>query len=190
MNVPNQLTVARFGLTILFLIVFLADFPYSNTASLVLFSLAALTDYYDGMIARRDQLITNFGILMDPMVDKILTCSAYIALVGEGKVASWIAIVIVSREISITGLRLLAASKNKILPAEKLGKYKTTSQMIALISLLTISSYPEWGDIGSWIFSSWAGPFTTLSVWISAALTLISGVFYMWKNKDLFINDL
>lgn len=190
MNVPNQLTIARFFLTILFLIVYFVDFPFSNTVALTLFSLAALTDYYDGKIARRDKLITNFGILMDPMVDKILVCSAYIAMVGEGRVAAWVAIVIVSREIAITGLRLLAASKDMILPAEKLGKYKTTSQMVALIALLTVSSYPEWGALGSLVFSSWAEPFTWLSVWISALLTLVSGIFYLWKNRELFINDL
>ena len=112
MNLPNQLTVSRFLLTIAFVAAIYSPIPYHETIAMVLFITAAITDYYDGMIARRDKLITNFGILMDPLVDKILVCSAFIAFVGRGWLPAWMAVIIVARELAVTGLRLLAASKN------------------------------------------------------------------------------
>ena len=115
-----------------------------NTLALVFFSLAGVTDFLDGRIARRRRLITNFGILMDPLADKIMTCSAFIAFVESThlnpnapvKVAAWMVIIIVARELAITGLRLLAASKNVVLAAENFGKHKTVSQIVAIIALL------------------------------------------------------
>ena len=112
MNLPNKLTVSRFLLTVAFLAAIFSEFPYHETAALVLFGMASLTDYFDGKIARRDKLITNFGILMDPLADKILVCSAFIAFVGRGLMPAWMVVIIVARELAITGLRLLAASKN------------------------------------------------------------------------------
>src|SRR5471032_92619 len=113
MNLPNKLTLSRLVLTVVFLVaLFLRSrIPFSETIALLLFSIASLTDYFDGKIARRDKLITNFGILMDPLADKILVCSAFIAFVGERWIPAWMAVVIVARELAITGLRLLAASK-------------------------------------------------------------------------------
>ncbi|MEQ2007418.1 MAG: CDP-alcohol phosphatidyltransferase family protein, partial [Limisphaerales bacterium] len=130
MNLPNQLTVSRFVLTGLFLVAMFSRSPVNDTIALVLFSIAGLTDYFDGKIARERKLITNFGILMDPLADKILTCSAFIALVERAKfnpgsgslpavsVEAWMAVLIVARELAITGLRLLAASKGVTLAAE------------------------------------------------------------------------
>src|SRR6266480_1321648 len=141
MNLPNQLTISRFILTVAFLAVIFSGFPYHETLALLLFSAASLTDYFDGMIARRDKLITNFGILMDPLADKILTCSAFIAFVGRGTVPAWMAIIIVGRELAITGLRLLAANKNVVLAAEGYGKHKTISQIVAILALLLADSY-------------------------------------------------
>ncbi|MGA3180554.1 MAG: CDP-diacylglycerol--glycerol-3-phosphate 3-phosphatidyltransferase, partial [Verrucomicrobiota bacterium] len=122
MNVPNQLTVSRFVLTVAFLLVVFSSFPYHESIALLLFSAASLTDYFDGRIARRDKLITNFGILMDPLADKILVCSAFIAFVGLGWMQAWMVVIVVARELSITGLRLLAASKSLVLAAERFGK--------------------------------------------------------------------
>src|SRR5436190_2442604 len=107
MNVPNQLTLSRFVLTALFLIVFFARYKYADSIALFLFSAASLTDYFDGKIARRDNLITNFGILMDPLADKILVCSAFIAFVERGFMPAWMVVLVVGRELAITGLRLL-----------------------------------------------------------------------------------
>src|SRR6204780_5283815 len=123
MNVPNQLTVSRFVLTAAFLAVVFSGFPFHETIALLLFSTASLTDYFDGKIARRDKLITNFGILMDPLADKILACSAFIAFVGLGWMPAWMVVIIVARELAITGLRLLAASKNVVLAVEGYGKH-------------------------------------------------------------------
>src|SRR6266700_7750841 len=145
MNLPNRLTLARLVLTVFFLASMFWRGRFNNTIALVLFSLAGLTDYYDGKIARRDKLITNFGTLLDPLVDKIMTCSAFIAFVGRGTVPAWMAVIIVARELAITGLRLLAATKNVVLAAEGYGKHKTISQIVAIITLLIAESFGEWG---------------------------------------------
>src|ERR1017187_8029546 len=136
MNVPNQLTISRFVLTVAFLAVVFAGFQFHETLALLLFSAASLTDYFDGKIARRDHLITNFGVLMDPLADKILVCSTFIAFVGRGWMPAWMAVIVVARELAITGLRLLAASKNLVLAAEGFGKHKTISQIVAILSIL------------------------------------------------------
>src|SRR5512141_456786 len=138
MNVPNKLTISRFALTVVFLLVFFAAFPFSDTIALALFIAAGLTDYFDGKIARRDKLITNFGILMDPLADKILTCSAFIAFVDRNLMPAWMVVIIVARELAITGMRLLAASKNVVLAAEGFGKHKTISQIVTIVAVLTL----------------------------------------------------
>src|ERR1700761_6125542 len=148
MNVPNKLTISRFVLTAAFLAAAFPNFEYHETVALLLFSLASLTDYFDGKIARRDNLITNFGILMDPLADKILVCSAFIAFVGRGWLPAWMVVIVVARELAITGLRLLAASKNLVLAAERFGKHKTIPQIVAVLALLVLHSYFEWGPIG------------------------------------------
>src|SRR5881394_3925685 len=112
MNLPNKLTLSRFVLTVGFMFAIFYEFPYHVTVALLLFSAAGISDFLDGQIARRRKLITNFGILMDPLADKIMVCSAFIAFVDLHWLAAWMAVVIVGRELAITGLRLLAASKN------------------------------------------------------------------------------
>ena len=196
MNVPNRLTVARLVLTALFLMVVFAQIPFGETISLILFAVASLTDYYDGKIARRDKLITNFWILMDPLADKVLTCSAFIAFVEMGSVSAWMVVIIVARELAITGLRLLAASKNVVLAAERYGKHKTVWQIVAIISILTLASYPQWGAVGQWIFGweiagrTWIAWFTEVAKWGAVLLTLYSGVVYLWRNRELFLDDM
>src|SRR5881628_198115 len=152
MNLPNKLTISRFVLTLAFLAAIFSEIPYHETLALLLFSAASLTDYFDGKIARRDKLITNFGILMDPLADKILVCSAFIAFVGLGWIQAWMVVIIVARELAITGLRLLAASKNVVLAAEGYGKHKTISQIVAIIAILVFYSYQEWAPVGPFIF--------------------------------------
>src|SRR5579863_410899 len=149
MNLPNKLTLSRFVLTVVFLAAVFSNVRLHETAALVLFSLASLTDYFDGKIARRDKLITNFGILMDPLADKILVCSAFIAFVGLRWMSAWMAVIVVARELAITGLRLLAASKNLVLAAERFGKHKTISQIVAIVSVLVLHSYQQWGVVGN-----------------------------------------
>src|SRR5690349_10970468 len=119
MNLPNKLTLSRFVLTVAFLIVMFAEkIPLHETFALLFFSAAGISDFLDGQIARRRNLITNFGILMDPLADKIMVCSAFIAFVGLNWIPAWMVVIVVARELAITGLRLLAASKNVVLAAE------------------------------------------------------------------------
>ncbi|MEY2410033.1 MAG: CDP-diacylglycerol---glycerol-3-phosphate 3-phosphatidyltransferase [Verrucomicrobiota bacterium] len=196
MNLPNRLTVSRFILTVAFLVVVFIEFPYHDTAALTLFVIASITDWMDGAIARSRNLITNFGKLMDPLADKILVCSAFIAFVGHGWIAAWIAVVIVARELAITGLRLLAASKNVVLAAEGWGKHKTIWQMITIIAVLVRVSYGEWGAFGHAVFGfsvmgqPWVVPFAALSTWLTVALTFISGWLYLWRNRELYLRDM
>jgi len=198
MNLPNRLTVSRLALTILFLAAVFWRGRYNDSVALLLFVAASMTDYYDGKIARRDGLITNFGILMDPLADKILTCSAFIALVERGylgngtpvSVEAWMVVIIVARELAITGLRLLAASKQVVLAAEKYGKHKTISQIVAIISLLVLESYNEWGSWTNLVLKPWVPFFTRVALWVTVALTLTSGVIYLWRNRRLYLDDI
>lgn len=200
---PNQLTVSRFILTVLFLIAIFVEFPFSYTCALILFCTASITDYFDGKIARRDGLITTFGVLMDPLVDKILTCSAFIAFVGltseqsqkypwpsHNLIPAWMVVVIVARELAITGLRLLAASKNVVLAAEGYGKHKTISQIIAIISVLVLISYPEWGNWSLAVFDWWVPWFTEIAKWVAVLLTFLSGGLYLWHNRQLYLSEM
>ena len=197
MNLPNQLTISRFILTVAFLAVIFSGFPYHETMGLLLFSAASLTDYFDGKIARRDKLITNFGILMDPLADKILVCSAFIAFVDRGWMQGWMVVIIVARELAITGLRLLAASKNVVLAAEVYGKHKTIAQIVAIISMLILKSYAQWDGFGQMVFGfaildhrPWVGDFAIFSKWVAVALTFVSGGLYLWRNRALYLEDL
>ncbi len=230
MNLPNKLTTSRFVITIFFVPVMLWDsLPFNTTFALVLFVAGGITDILDGHLARKHGLKTDFGVLMDPLADKILVCSGFILLVGisiteqqqavilgeyylpeavavpgmpgNPLMPAWMVIVIVSRELAITGLRLLAANKQVVLPAENIGKRKTNFQFAAVISLLVIISYPEWGEvwgegiwlkffgfeIAGWPWSIW---FTLIATWGAVGLTLVSGIHYLWQNRDLYLKDM
>ncbi len=190
MNLPNQLTLSRMGLTVAFVAVMFSGLPLAETIALALFIVASLTDLYDGRIARRRKIITNFGILMDPLADKILVCSAFIVFVGRDLFPAWMTIVIVARELAITGLRLLAASKQVVLAAEGYGKHKTTSQIVAIISVLTLVSYPEWGGWAVAVFDFWVPWFTEAAKWVAVILTIVSGGLYLWRNRQIYLTDL
>ena len=197
MNLPNKLTVSRFALTAVFLWALFSPFRYNDTLALFVFLLAGLTDYLDGHLARSRKLITNFGKLMDPLADKILTCSAFIAFVESShlhpaapvKVGAWMVIVIVARELAITGLRLLAASKNIVLAAERFGKHKTISQIITINALLIVDASEEWPVVLKNIFADWLPRFAEIMLWITVALTAMSGVIYLWRNRALYLED-
>ncbi|HTA94788.1 MAG TPA: CDP-diacylglycerol--glycerol-3-phosphate 3-phosphatidyltransferase [Verrucomicrobiae bacterium] len=199
MNLPNKLTVSRFVLTALFLCALFCPWqiPFRNTLALFLFCIASFTDFLDGRIARKRNLITNFGILMDPLADKILICSAFVAFVESThlhpdapvKVAAWMVIIIVARELTITGLRLLAASKGVVLAAEKFGKHKTISQIVAIIALLVTDAKNEWPSSLQNIFQGWSVPFTEIALWLTVALTAASGMIYLWRNREIYLSD-
>ena len=195
MNLPNKLTVSRFVFTALFLVAFFCDrIPRHETLALIFFSLGGLTDFLDGEIARRRKLITNFGILMDPLADKILVCSAFIAFVEFRLVEAWMVVIIVGRELAITGLRMLAASKNQVLAAEGLGKHKTVSQLMTIISILVLLAYPQWGAFGK-LFAfplaghPWVWWFAIVWKWLAVALTIFSGVMYLWRNRAVYLDE-
>jgi CDP-diacylglycerol--glycerol-3-phosphate 3-phosphatidyltransferase len=197
MNLPNKLTASRFLLTVAFLGVMFSQGPYHETIALVLFCLAGVSDFLDGEIARRRKLITNFGILMDPLADKIMVCSAFIAFVGLHWFEPWMAVVVVARELAITGLRLLAASKNVVLAAERYGKHKTISQIVAIIAILVLHSYEQWNGFGRAIFGfhlifdgPWVGWFAEAAKWLSVILTFVSGWLYLWRNRALYLSDM
>ena len=198
MNLPNKLTSARFGLTVLFIWALFTPVKFHSTLALVLFNVAGFTDFLDGKIARSRGLITNFGILMDSLADKILVCSAFIAFIESThvnpnapvKVAGWMVIVIVSREFAITGLRLLAAAKSIVLAAENFGKHKTVSQIAAINALLLLDACQEWPVSSEHFIRTWLPPLGRVMLWLSIILTATSGALYLWRNRALYLNDL
>ena len=197
MNLPNKLTVSRFALTGLFLWALFSPLPFNDTLALFFFCAASFTDYLDGSISRRRGLVTNFGILMDPLADKVLVCSAFIAFVESThlnpgapvKVAAWMVIIIVARELAITGLRLLAASKKIVLAAENLGKLKTILQIVAIIALLVTDADNEWSPWLQNFFQPWVAGFAEIVLWLSVVLTAVSGLVYLWRNRGIYLSD-
>ena len=186
MNLPNQLTVLRLFLTLPFVIALSINFPGAKFLALGLFIAGSVTDYADGYIARKFKLITDFGKLMDPLVDKIMTMSAFICLVSLGSVPAWAVIVIVSREFLITGLRLIAAARGKVLPAERLGKHKTVWQIVTILYclvLLTVSD--QFGRILSPATRTSLNAIGLALVCLTVGITLWSGISYFTKNWDL-----
>jgi CDP-diacylglycerol--glycerol-3-phosphate 3-phosphatidyltransferase len=205
MNLPNRLTIARLFLTAGFVASMtlawrwkspgdadwtpVLSWSWGYTSGLVLFVAASLTDYFDGVLARRHNLVTDFGKLMDPVADKVLMAAAFICLIPEHAIPAWAAIVIISREFLITGLRLLAASKGRVLPADKLGKHKTGWQMATVIYFLLLLSLLEFERAGVihgllWWAHAWRYGGIAL-IALALALTLYSGGGYLWKNREL-----
>jgi CDP-diacylglycerol--glycerol-3-phosphate 3-phosphatidyltransferase len=187
MNLPNRLTIARFFLTLGFVTALSGDWQFGHTVALGLFIVAVVTDYADGAVARRYGLITDFGKLMDPLVDKIMMAGAFICLVPGGIIPAWAVVVIISREFLITGLRLLAASKGIVLPAEAIGKHKTGWQIATVIFFLLVLSAQEFPRLVPLAPALSAlqlyGGKTLIAV--SLLLTVYSGIGYLWKNRAL-----
>jgi CDP-diacylglycerol--glycerol-3-phosphate 3-phosphatidyltransferase len=190
MNLPNKLTVLRLFITGAFVLCLTIPFPFAFTAALVLFIAASVTDYMDGAIARKYGLITDFGKLMDPLADKILTAAAFICLIPFEALPAWVVIVIISREFLITGLRLLAGSAGVVLPAERLGKHKTGWQIATIIYfLLLLSIGRDWGQSShAWFATAWTGGGGGM-VAVTTVLTVYSGAGYFWKNRALIKNS-
>ena len=189
MNLPNKLTVGRFFLTVLFVATISVEFPYHFAVALGLFAVAAVTDYVDGEIARRYALITDFGKLMDPLVDKIMTTGAFVCLVPLKAIPAWAAIIVIIREFLITGLRLLAVSKGRVLAADPIGKHKTSWQIATVVFFLVLLAYKEWqgryGNIpGDWWGQLWSYGGWTVSG-IAVGLTLYSGIDYLWRHRAM-----
>ena len=156
-----------------FVVFLLGNFSaWSKWMALAIFVIASLTDMLDGYLARRDNLVTNFGKFMDPLADKLLVCSAMICLVDMSRIPSWIVIIIIGREFVISGFRLIAAENGVVIAANYWGKFKTVSQMIMIILLIL----------------NFGGIFVVLEqifIWLSLALTVISLITYIWQNKSV-----
>ena len=170
MNIANKVTVLRLLLIPVFLVLYYIYGTSYNIAAIV-FVIASLTDALDGHLARSRNLVTTFGKFVDPLVDKLLTMAAFVVLVEASIIPAWAVIIIIARELIITGFRTLAADKGITIAASKWGKLKTTSQMIALVLLLLNSS--TLNNIGVYIF------------YIALILTIISGLDYIIKNKEV-----
>lgn len=179
MNLPNKLTIFRICLVPFFVFFLFSNLKYGQYIAVSIFILASLTDTLDGHIARSRNLITTFGKFMDPLADKILVSAAFISLVELGKVPSWIVIIIISRELAITGFRTVAVSEGVTIAADKWGKMKTVTQLIAIIVLL-LNNYP---------FSLINFPFDKIMLYISVVFTIISGVNYIYVNRKVLKSE-
>lgn len=173
MNLPNKLTIFRVILIPFFLIFLLVPgIPAGNWIALGIFIAASLTDLLDGKIARKYNLVTNFGKFMDPLADKLLVCSAMICMIPLGKLQAWFVIIIIAREFIISGFRLVAADNGIVIAASYWGKFKTVSQMFMIIVLIA--------DLG--------GAFDivgTVLIWLSLILTVVSLIDYIAKNVQV-----
>jgi CDP-diacylglycerol---glycerol-3-phosphate 3-phosphatidyltransferase len=195
MNWANRITLSRLVLTVLFVMALNSSWNYARTAALVIFLIAGLSDFVDGEIARRYGNVTNFGKLMDPLVDKIMMAAAFISLVSLPPAAgfplkavpAWAATAVVARDFLITGLRLIASAKGRVLPAERLGKHKTSWQIITIIFFLFLLSILElhYADINTeWWRRAWHDAGRVL-IWITVGLTIFSGIGFAWRNREL-----
>ena len=175
MNLPNKLTLFRVILIPFFVFFLLAPYfeGYGNYVAVVIFIIASITDFLDGKIARKYNLVTNFGKFMDPLADKLLVSSALISLIALNKIPAWIVIVIIAREFIISGFRLVAADNGVVIAASYWGKFKTAFQMVTVIVLILNIQGKVFAVIG------------TVLIYISLALTVISLIDYLAKNKDV-----
>lgn len=174
MNTPNKLTILRVIMIPFFVLFMLVPIggDVHKWVALALFIIASLTDTLDGYLARRDNLVTNFGKFMDPLADKLLVCAAMICLIEVGKLPSWIVIIIISREFIISGFRLIASDNGIVIAASWWGKAKTISQMVMIIVLIA--------DLGG-IFDT----IGTIFVGVATVLTVVSLIDYILKNKKV-----
>lgn len=181
MNLPNKLTVLRVVMIPFFAVFMLAQTApggeitqgYDKWVALVIFVVASLTDYFDGRIARKRNLITNFGKLMDPLADKLLVCAALVCLVALERISAWIVILIIAREFVISGVRQIAAESGRVIAASYWGKFKTASQMVMIILMI--------------IHMEQLSLLTTVFMYLALVLTLVSMVDYLVKNRDVLL---
>ena len=173
MNLPNRLTLARVVLIPFFVVILMAPFglPGQNWIALIIFIAACITDFLDGQIARRRNLITNFGKFMDPLADKLLVCAALVCLSSMQIVPAWMTVVIISREFVVSGLRLIAAERGIVIAAGWSGKVKTCLQMFAII--FAIAAIAEISAI------------TNILLWAATIMTIVSMIEYLYKNRYL-----
>ena len=179
MNLPNKLTLLRIFLIPVFVILMLSKVNNFFLISCIVFIVASITDFLDGKIARKYNLVTDFGKFMDPLADKLLVLSALICMIEYDLVAGWMVIISVARELTVSILRAIAADNGKVIAASGGGKIKTASQMVAIIFLL----------IGANFSNSTLLLIGTIAIYIATIFTLYSGIDYLYKNRELFMNS-
>ncbi len=189
MNLANKLTVLRVFMTPFFLLTLVWQFPYHYFVALLIFIAASLTDYWDGKIAREQNLVTDFGKFVDPIADKMLTTSAFLGfmILGHGEGILWITFAVLTREFLVASVRMMAAAKGNVIAADVWGKVKTVVQMVAIIMVMAFHGFMD-------LFARFCPDFTMLNtpmvvlynvaLWGSAVLTMFSGFNYWWKNRQ------
>ncbi|MDW0111714.1 CDP-diacylglycerol--glycerol-3-phosphate 3-phosphatidyltransferase [Sporosarcina saromensis] len=192
MNLPNKITVARIVLIPIFILFMVVDFgmgtiyiggtelSFEHIIGALLFIIAATTDWFDGHLARKYNLVTNMGKFLDPLADKLLVSAALVILVELGSAASWIVIIIISREFAVTGLRLVLAGGGEVVAANQLGKIKTATQLVAISFLL----------LNNIFFEAIHFPFATIMLYIALIFTIWSGADYFYKNRRVLLDSM
>ena len=168
MNLPNKLSLIRMGMIPFVVATMHLSGPWGDLAAMVLFGLAAFTDFLDGHIARKHNLVTNFGKFIDPVADKLLVLSTLVMLLAKGRIAPWIVVCVLARELMVDGLRLVVIEQGKVIAASKLGKMKTVSQIVCILLLMLPMALPAWLKELS-------------SLWMVAAV--------IWSGADYFIKN-
>ncbi len=196
MNLPNKITIARIIL-IPVMMLFMLTIPLDGfeawngfilengmIVALIIFSIASYTDHLDGAIARKRNIVTNMGKFLDPIADKLLVLSAFICLVERGLLTSWMPVIVLFRELAVTGIRMLAIERGRVIAASKLGKLKTVTQIVAIIVIMLLDIIRiKLPDLS---MNRYIDGFGYLTVILALAMTIISGVDYYVKNKELF----
>lgn len=189
MNLSNKLTISRILLTFVFLYFLSAAWAGARYYAFFTFLIASLTDYFDGYFARKEGKVTDFGKLMDPIADKILVLAAFVAFAQQGLIYTWMVVVIIAREVTVTGLRLFALGKGKVIEAEEAGKHKTVSQMIAIFMILIFLMFKEAGrSLSFWNYDTecWVRGLILIVMYVTVVLTLTSGTSFFLRNRKLF----
>ena len=191
MNLPNKLTLLRCILTPVFLACVVIDFPFHYAVALLVFIVASLTDYFDGKIARKRNLVTNMGKFLDPLADKALTTAAFIGFVHmlNSRSLPWALFIILAREFAVTSVRLLAAKDGVVVAASFSGKLKTVMQMVAIIYMLAFRQAVRFAAVREFIGSTgitWGSHIGLVCVWISVIATVVSGIQYIWQLRHYF----
>ncbi|MDD4956769.1 MAG: CDP-diacylglycerol--glycerol-3-phosphate 3-phosphatidyltransferase [Candidatus Omnitrophica bacterium] len=192
MNIANKVTVSRIFLVFIFMGLLYVKGVYAKSAALLVFLVAALTDYFDGYLAKKYNCISDFGKIMDPIADKMLTLGAFIAFVEMKIVPAWMVALIILRELVITSIRIKALTKKEVLPAGKGGKHKTVFQMFSILIILIFIVYKEskWTG-GTWTadFEYWYKQMIFGVMIITTTLTVATGLSYILGNKAYLFND-
>ena len=193
MNLPNSITLCRLVLTAIFCVAASAEGVVGYAMALGAFVLGAISDWLDGYLARKLDLVTSLGKLLDPLADKILVCSCFVYLSAEGLCPVWVTALILCREFLVTGIRQIAVEKGTVIAADGLGKWKTTFQLIFVITALVHLTFVSVAPSNSFITavqylsdpSHWL---IQISLWVAVALTVISGWSYFWNYKDMILD--